>query len=326
MLVDLCIVGIIFGFYFWDIRKKDMIGMTYFSNRIFFIIGIGSLIIGIILAFSVIDGPIKTRNKKIDAEKTNSLRRYVSSIQSYYDKYARLPENLNEVEKDNSYIVKSKSETMTYQKTGNLNYKVCDNFLSSNLGESENNDNGYDYEFGYYYDKEFQHDKGNYCFDKEIKVRKQSASVSAQAEENNERKMIIVQTMMTSAFSKSIICKNSGVPISGFGNNRICQVEKNISQPEMMNMNGLVWPMINDCGTAIGDTLWIVENGNTDDWKITLNCKNFTVCNGAENAFCNKTGCVFSGTCKSSGVTNGNAASPAPKVIEVDPVPSDNVF
>jgi|GEM_PF-227684 len=260
MLVDLIIVGIIFSFYFWDMRKKNMIGVTYFANKIFFSIGIVLAVLSVIMAFFVIDSPIKARNIKIDYKKINNLQYYNSAIQGYYNQNSRLPEDLKELETYDDYLLKHQSETMTYKKVGNWKYDLCENFLE---------DSKDDY-YGYW-----KHSKGDNCFNFGVEI----------GVYNKLNPKELIKASMASMVDVVNICKEVGGSISGIGGDIVC------------DKSNKLWPTISVCGPNSDDTFWIVEAGNTNNWKITLSCANFLDCNGEANAVCRETGCDFSGTC-----------------------------
>jgi len=51
------------------------------------------------------------------------------------------------------------------------------------------------------------------------------------------------------------------------------------------------------CGSSPADTKWVITNGKSSDWTVEINCKNFTTCNGKNNAYCNTNGCTFNKGC-----------------------------
>lgn len=73
--------------------------------------------------------------------------------------------------------------------------------------------------------------------------------------------------------------------LSGIGGAKIC------------NLPSHTWPIIKICGDNLSDTKWIVANGKSLNWNITLNCNGYAYCNGQANAICNDSGCTFNKGC-----------------------------
>ncbi|MEI6587693.1 MAG: hypothetical protein WCO05_01960 [Candidatus Moraniibacteriota bacterium] len=96
----------------------------------------------------------------------------------------------------------------------------------------------------------------------------------------------LVRSLMTYVVEGAKTCaKNKKQIISGNGGDKICEGED------------LSWPTIGACGSNAYDAKWVVKNGADLNWDITVNCKNFTACNGPQNAICNTDGCKFLGSC-----------------------------
>jgi hypothetical protein len=95
-----------------------------------------------------------------------------------------------------------------------------------------------------------------------------------------------IKSTMSSAFVSGTICKDSGKTIlSGSGGEKVCENQD------------FKWPKLN-CGENDSDTKWVVKNGNGENWDFVLECKEFSDCNGPQNAICNSEGCKFTGTCQ----------------------------
>jgi hypothetical protein len=97
-----------------------------------------------------------------------------------------------------------------------------------------------------------------------------------------------IKSTMASASIVAILCEDEEKNIlSGDGGGKVCDRKNNGN-----------WPKIDICGPNDSDTKWIVKNGNSADWSFTLECKEFSDCNGPENAVCDSMGCKFSGSCQ----------------------------
>lgn len=166
VFVILLIAGSIFGYYFWDMRKKNMVGAEYPGNKIAAAASIAVILIIFVGSFFIVDSPTTARNQKIDSATVSKMQNYKYSIESYYRKNYSLPVKLADVEENDSYPMPLGNESanisnITYKTTGQFAYQLCADFKTSNL---QANSNGrYDHN-----DKNWQHDKGNKCFNQEI--------------------------------------------------------------------------------------------------------------------------------------------------------------
>lgn len=289
VLVILLIAGSIFGYYFWNMRKKNMVGIKYFGNKM----AAGASLVAILVVFAgsffIIDGPKLTRDKKSDVSTINRIKNYHSAIELYYQKNGKLPESLSNLD---SYKATDENE-ITYSRTGELNYKLCSNFKTSDL-ETSNSD-------------KWKHDKGMQCFDQNLTPNDKSMkgnsisnslieenssngnSISSESTSQSEErtKLIRVRSAFNEISIRAMICQDAkGTIESGNGGDLLCGNKHD------------KWPKISYCGNNSEDTKWIVSNGSTENWTITLKCKNFEKCNGATNAICRANGCSFNGSCK----------------------------
>lgn len=98
-----------------------------------------------------------------------------------------------------------------------------------------------------------------------------------------------IQADMLGKVATGSICRSRGGKIlSGNGGDAFCG-----------NENMGIWQRFYDiCGSNSDNTQWVVFNGDTDNWNVTLKCANFTYCNGPSNAICNANGCKFQGSCQ----------------------------
>lgn len=95
-----------------------------------------------------------------------------------------------------------------------------------------------------------------------------------------------IKSSMSSAMPSGIICRDDGGTIlSGNSGEKMC------------SKGDYTWPAISACGPNSSDAKWTVFNGDNENWNFTLNCANFTFCNGPGNAICSSGGCKFGGEC-----------------------------
>lgn len=159
-LVIFFIAGLVFGYYFWDMRKKELLGKSYLGNKIAFGLAVTMIAATLVSAFSMIDSPRTTRNKKLDKETISISQNYQFAIGNYYSQKGVLPQDLTELKEGNYYPLRP-DVAVSYRKTGELTYELCATFQTSDLSEKS---------YGGY-GQEWKHDEGNVCFQKSVTPR-----------------------------------------------------------------------------------------------------------------------------------------------------------
>jgi len=152
-LTVLFIALIIFGFYFYDIRREEF--KTNKINKIFFIISLLLIVAGFISALLMVESPSEARERKLDEKIVSSLNNIQYSIDDYYYRYEKIPESLEELDVDNINPVSGIE--YGYNLINGTEYELCTEFSSSNLEKAYN-----------YYDSSWKHDKGYVCIKKEV--------------------------------------------------------------------------------------------------------------------------------------------------------------
>lgn len=166
-LTAIGISAIIFAYYFYDIKrgevvnKKDNIIKIFFYSTLILIIG------AFVASFFTVESPAEARNRRIDEKIINKFNKIESSSYDFYYEHDRLAENLEEILNDSDYLEEDdlvdplNNERFKYNKKSDTEFELCASFRTSNL---ENDDR-----YGYY-DKSKLHDKGYQCLDFKYKV------------------------------------------------------------------------------------------------------------------------------------------------------------
>jgi len=161
-LSAILIAGLIFLYYFYDIRReKFAYNRTILAFRTTFIV---IVLASIVAGFIYIDSPFKVREYREDNERINRLRNLSNEIDSFYWENDVFPQSLEIIEGD--VLAKHLKDPVTgerfqYQVLEPKVYQLCATFNHSNREEE-------DQEFRYYYDSEWLHDAGEYCFEQKV--------------------------------------------------------------------------------------------------------------------------------------------------------------
>jgi Domain of unknown function (DUF5671) len=293
-LTILSIAGAIFGYYFWDMSKKNMVGTSYQGNKIAALLSLIAISAVFFGSFLVVDSPMESRNRKIDAQTLSSAMSYSRAIQSHYQRTQALPETLGDVE---GLSEMKKGESITYKKLTDSTYQLCTNFKTSSPKDESKN-------LGVYGEK-WQYEKGAKCFDDEVIAKEGKSKAMSLSQQETYPPTLLRETppentslsttrvsMSTTVSIASACRREGGTIVSGGGGELGCKDAKNgIS-------TYLKWPVITSCGANPQDTKWTVFDGDKDSWTITLTCAANTACNGPSNAMCSSKGCDFQGTCR----------------------------
>lgn len=151
----------IFTFYFYDIKRENVVGV---KNRIIQIYFYASLVIVLavfIASLFFVESPQETRNRKIDEAILGNFYKIENEINLYYSDFKKLPDNLEEVKSEYNNLAEQDlidPETginIEYKKAENNAYELCANFRISN---KDKNNEEYQYVNG-----NKLHDAGYQC-------------------------------------------------------------------------------------------------------------------------------------------------------------------
>lgn len=166
-LTALIISGTVFSFYLYDIRREEVQGKKDKVIGLYAWISLVVVIIVFVMSWFFVDSPTATRNKKIDNEVVSDLYSINAAVQNYYTLNDALPTDLNALmNADSGYRLSEQSlkqpsgnSYYEYQVVAADEYKICANFLTSNLDENNKM---------YYPSGDYGHDKGHQCFSQKV--------------------------------------------------------------------------------------------------------------------------------------------------------------
>ncbi|PKL72582.1 hypothetical protein CVV26_01040 [Candidatus Kuenenbacteria bacterium HGW-Kuenenbacteria-1] len=165
-ITAIIISGIVFSYYFYDIKRKIVEKTKSKISQIYFYGALLIIIATLISSIFFVESPQETRNKKQDymvAEKIFNIKR---AINSYYFSKKKLPENFEElllggfIQSENEIRNPKTKEKVEYKIISEDTYELCANFKTSNK-------NNHDEHYNYPNDQWF-HDAGYQCIKKPV--------------------------------------------------------------------------------------------------------------------------------------------------------------
>lgn len=157
MLTIFLIAGSIFGYYFWDIRKKHTTKVIYPLDLLAARVAIALITIVFFGSFFIIDKPSVARAKKVDQQTVEDLRMTDSSVREYFFRTNKLPESLDDLKQTGYGVFLRKESALEYKKTGDNSFSLCANFNLPNTMDV----NKFEVALN-----EWTHDSGRVCFDR----------------------------------------------------------------------------------------------------------------------------------------------------------------
>lgn len=156
--VVLFIAGGIFGYYWYDLKRKDYSQRSKVSLIFFALIAI-IVSVSIISSFFIIDSPKTTNMKKHDQQRVNDLYNLDNAINAYYRENKKLPEDLSDARFSRSQDPKT-SQLYGYKAMSEEKFEICATF-SLAISPDDSDDKGYPR----YGNKDWDfHEAGYQCF------------------------------------------------------------------------------------------------------------------------------------------------------------------
>lgn len=141
-LTAIVISGIVFSFYFYDIRRDNILNKIDKVIRAYFYASLLVIVVILLAAFMNVGSPAVARDKKIDQNIVNDFDQIQNGINNYYNTYKKLPASLGDLSKEN-YITtdvlqnSADNSFYEYKVSGDRVYELCATFKSSNKDGSE---------------------------------------------------------------------------------------------------------------------------------------------------------------------------------------------
>lgn len=140
----LLISGAAFSFYLYDVRranpnKPDKI------VKIFFFATLTLVVAAFVAAWFFVESPKMARERRIDEALVQNMYNLENTVNSFYDKNKRLPNDLEELKNfrrtypvSGSLLDPETKQPIMYQKVGDRDFKMCATFRTSTINEEDN--------------------------------------------------------------------------------------------------------------------------------------------------------------------------------------------
>jgi hypothetical protein len=166
VLVIGMIAGGIFGYYFWDMRRTEVVSNI---NKMAMLACIAVVSVTFIAGFFIIDSPTVSRQKTIDQQTANNVQSVDSSIQNYFTEAGNLPAKLEDLQSTRFSFGSQNTKGIAYKIESATSYKLCADFLRSSLDDTDSQNEPFA--------GEWKHAEGNFCFTRTV-LKKADAPIS----------------------------------------------------------------------------------------------------------------------------------------------------
>lgn len=167
-LTTLVISGIVFSFYFYDIRREKTSGYKDKVLKIYFFASLAIIVAAFVASLFIVESPKIARNRQIDQLIINNFNEIDNNLNNYYQVYKKLPADFAALKKEYTYISDeslknpSTKEMYVYQVKGDREYELCATFLtdaSTDLLDKSRT---------YYNDPRWPHASGYQCLSQKV--------------------------------------------------------------------------------------------------------------------------------------------------------------
>lgn len=137
----LIISGLVFSYYFHDIKTEDRDAAKK-MRKIFLVLSVILIGAAFISVWFFIESPKEARMRRLDQNLLTNINILENAVNSFYSDNAVLPENINELKntnyyfEQNSFIDPETGVPIEYKKTGDKSFEFCATFRMS----SDSND------------------------------------------------------------------------------------------------------------------------------------------------------------------------------------------
>jgi len=175
VLVVLLVAGAVFGYYIWELKRKDMKSKT---PKILAWTLSSVVILSIIAGFFIVGTPATQRDRRFDEQRIGDLQTLQGQIINQWTKKEILPQKLSELEDSISgFLVPADPKSKLpyeYNITGSLSFELCATFTTSSKDSGfmiSKREYAYPVSYPYPADsfqQNWDHEAGRVCFARTI--------------------------------------------------------------------------------------------------------------------------------------------------------------
>lgn len=143
-LAMIIIAAIVFSFYFYDIKRENVIDKNKVV-RIFFWATAALVLVAFVAAWFYVESPKTARAKRLDQIVVNNIYSLENAVNAYYEKTKVLPDNLDQVKNNSDIFLDSKAlsdpetgKLIEYRKTGDRTFEFCAEFRTDSRNDNNN--------------------------------------------------------------------------------------------------------------------------------------------------------------------------------------------
>ncbi len=176
-LTTLVISGIVFSFYFYDIRREKTADYKDKIIKIYFFASLAVIVLTFVASLFIVESPQVARNRQIDQRVLSNFNELDNNLSNYYQIYKKLPADFSALKAEYKYISDDllknpkTQEMFTYQVKGDREYELCATFLTDASANIQNKD------MAYYYDTRWPHGIGYQCLTQKVQIFNKDGSL-----------------------------------------------------------------------------------------------------------------------------------------------------
>jgi len=185
-LVVIIIAAATFSYYFYDIKREDLVKKDKIV-KIFFFTSLALVLAAFVAAWFFVESPKVAREKRLDQAIISNIDSLETTVNSYYEKNKKLPDSLDTLKNDPDFFVNEKAltdpetgKTIIYNKKSATEFEFCATFRLSNREPDTEQGPYYTVPVGRLHSAGYQCLEGNlYSLDKNINVNAPAVPVKA---------------------------------------------------------------------------------------------------------------------------------------------------
>jgi hypothetical protein len=162
-LVTVIVAAKLFSYYFFDMRDE----LTVVKRNLYLWSTIIVSVVLVVVTFVIVGSPAQARLSRLDADRVSDLSMLTVNVENYYSAEGALPADM-QIDPvmgipAADLVDPSTKEAYGYEVVGEKAYKLCATFSTDTQNPDKPKDSG-----GAYYDADWSHPQGEYCFDKTV--------------------------------------------------------------------------------------------------------------------------------------------------------------